>query len=143
MSDAKIIDGKVIAADLRAETAVKVEDFKNKFNKTPTLAVVLVGEDPASQVYVNTKSKMAKEIGMDVEDHFLDATVSEEILLELIDKLNNDQKVNGILVQLPLPSHIDSRAIIDAIDPVKDADGFHAINVGRNSIGGDLSLIHI
>ena len=81
---------------------------------------------------------MAKEIGMDVEDHFLDATVSEEKLLELIDKLNNDQKVNGILVQLPLPSHIDSRVIIDAIDPVKDADGFHAINVGRNSIGGDL-----
>ena len=73
MSDAKIIDGKVIAADLRAETAIKVEDFKNKFNKTPTLAVVLVGEDPASQVYVNTKSKMAKEIGMDVGDHFLDA----------------------------------------------------------------------
>ena len=138
MSDAKIIDGKVIAADLRAETAIKVRDFKNKFNKTPTLAVVLVGEDPASQVYVNTKSKMAKEIGMDVEDHFLDVTVSEEKLLELIDKLNNDQKVNGILVQLPLPSHIDSRAIIDAIDPVKDADGFHAINVGRNSIGGDL-----
>ena len=137
MSNTKIIDGKVIAADLRAETAIKVEDFKNKFNKTPTLAVVLVGEDPASQVYVNTKSKMAKEIGMDVEDHFLDTTVSEEKLLELIDKLNNDQKVNGILVQLPLPSHIDSRVIIDAIDPVKDADGFHAINVGRNSIGGD------
>ena len=106
MSDAKIIDGKVIAADLRAETAVKVKDFKNKFNRTPTLAVVLVGEDPASQVYVNTKSKMAKEIGMDVEDHFLDVTVPEEKLLELIDKLNNDQKVNGILVQLPLPSHL-------------------------------------
>ena len=138
MSDTKIIDGKIIAADLRAETAVKVDDFKNKFSKTPTLAVVLVGEDPASQVYVNTKSKMAKEIGMDVEDHFLDTTVSEEKLLELIDKLNSDQKVNGILVQLPLPAHIDSRAIIDAIDPVKDADGFHAINVGRNSIGGDL-----
>jgi methylenetetrahydrofolate dehydrogenase (NADP+)/methenyltetrahydrofolate cyclohydrolase len=81
---------------------------------------------------------MAKEIGMDVDDYFLDVTVSEEKLLELIDKLNNDQKVNGILVQLPLPSHIDSRVIIDAIDPVKDADGFHAINVGRNSIGGDL-----
>ena len=84
MSDTKIIDGKVIAADLRAETAIKVKDFKNKFNKTPTLAVVLVGEDPASQVYVNTKSKMAKEIGMDVEDHFFDTTVSEKNLLELI-----------------------------------------------------------
>jgi 5,10-methylene-tetrahydrofolate dehydrogenase/Methenyl tetrahydrofolate cyclohydrolase len=135
---AKVIDGKLIAAELRAETAVKVENFKKEFSKVPTLAVVLVGEDPASQVYVSTKSKMAKEIGMDVEDHYLDATVSEEKLLEVVNMLNNDQKVNGILVQLPLPSHIDSRLIIDAIDPIKDADGFHAINVGRNSIGGDL-----
>ena len=135
---AKVIDGKLIAAELRAETAVKVENFKKEFSKVPTLAVVLVGEDPASQVYVSTKSKMAKEIGMDVEDHYLDATVSEEKLLEVVSMLNNDQKVNGILVQLPLPSHIDSRLIIDAIDPIKDADGFHAINVGRNSIGGDL-----
>ena len=99
---------------------------------------MLVGEDPASQVYVSTKSKMAKEIGMDVEDHYLDATISEEKLLEVVNMLNNDQKVNGILVQLPLPSHIDSRLIIDAIDPIKDADGFHAVNVGRNSIGGEL-----
>ena len=135
---AKVIDGKLIAAELRAETAVKIENFKKEFSKVPTLAVVLVGEDPASQVYVSTKSKMAKEIGMDVEDHYLDATVSEEKLLEVVNMLNNDQKVNGILVQLPLPSHIDSRLIIDAIDPIKDADGFHAINVGRNSIGGDL-----
>ncbi|MDC3154983.1 bifunctional methylenetetrahydrofolate dehydrogenase/methenyltetrahydrofolate cyclohydrolase FolD [Pelagibacteraceae bacterium] len=135
---AKVIDGKLIAAELRAETAVKVENFKKEFSKVPTLAVVLVGEDPASQVYVSTKSKMAKEIGMDVEDHYLDLTVSEEKLLEVVNMLNNDQKVNGILVQLPLPSHINSRRIIDAIDPIKDADGFHAINVGRNSIGGDL-----
>ena len=135
---AKVIDGKLIAAELRAETAVKIENFKKEFSKVPTLAVVLVGEDPASQVYVSTKSKMAKEIGMDVEDHYLDATISEEKLLEVVNMLNNDQKVNGILVQLPLPSHIDSRLIIDAIDPIKDADGFHAINVGRNSIGGDL-----
>ena len=135
---AKVIDGKLIAAELRAETALKVENFKKEFSKVPTLAVVLVGEDPASQVYVSTKSKMAKEIGMDVEDHYLDVTVSEEKLLEVVNMLNNDQKVNGILVQLPLPSHIDSRLIIDAIDPIKDADGFHAINVGRNSIGGDL-----
>ena len=135
---AKVIDGKLIASELRAETAVKVENFKKEFSKVPTLAVVLVGEDPASQVYVSTKSKMAKEIGMDVEDHYLDVTVSEEKLLEVVNMLNNDQKVNGILVQLPLPSHIDSRLIIDAIDPIKDVDGFHAINVGRNSIGGDL-----
>ena len=135
---AKVIDGKLIAAELRAETAVKIENFKKEFSKVPTLAVVLVGEDPASQVYVSTKAKMAKEIGMDVEDHYLDATISEEKLLEVVNMLNNDQKVNGILVQLPLPSHIDSRLIIDAIDPIKDADGFHAVNVGRNSIGGEL-----
>ena len=135
---AKVIDGKRIAAELRAETAVKIENFKKEFSKVPTLAVVLVGEDPASQVYVSTKSKMAKEIGMDVEDHYLDAKISEEKLLEVVNMLNNDQKVNGILVQLPLPSHIDSRLIIDAIDPIKDADGFHAVNVGRNSIGGEL-----
>ena len=138
MDENKLIDGKKIAADLRAETAVKVEAFKKDFNKVPTLAVVLVGEDPASQVYVKTKTKMAKEIGMDVEDHFLDTNVVETDLLKLIDDLNKDDKVNGILVQLPLPSHLDSRAIIDSIDPIKDADGFHAVNVGRNSIGGDL-----
>ena len=138
MIEKKIIDGKAIAAELRAETALRIKEFKKNYDKTPTLAVVLVGEDPASQVYVNTKSKMAKEIGMDVEDHFLDVSISEEKLLKLIIELNDNQKVNGILVQLPLPSHIDSRMIIDAIDPIKDADGFHAINVGRNSIGGDL-----
>ncbi len=138
MSDTKVIDGKQIAADLRLETKERVSDFQSKFNKVPTLAVVLVGEDPASQVYVNTKTKMAKEIGMDVEDHFLEKTVSEKELLSLIEQLNKNEKVNGILVQLPLPEHMDSRLIIDAIDPIKDADGFHAINVGRNSIGGDL-----
>ena len=138
MSDTKVIDGKQIAADLRLETKERVSDFQSKYNKVPTLAVVLVGEDPASQVYVNTKTKMAKEIGMDVEDHFLEKTVSEKELLSLIDQLNKNEKVNGILVQLPLPEHMDSRLIIDAIDPIKDADGFHAINVGRNSIGGDL-----
>ena len=138
MSDTKVIDGKQIAADLRLETKARVSDFQSKYNKVPTLAVVLVGEDPASQVYVNTKTKMAKEIGMDVEDHFLEKTVSEDELLSLIDQLNKTEKVNGILVQLPLPEHMDSRLIIDAIDPIKDADGFHAVNVGRNSIGGDL-----
>ena len=138
MSETKVIDGKQIAADLRLETKERVSDFQSKYNKAPTLAVVLVGEDPASQVYVNTKTKMAKEIGMDVEDHFLEKTVLEKELLSLIDQLNKNEKVNGILVQLPLPEHMDSRLIIDAIDPIKDADGFHAINVGRNSIGGDL-----
>ena len=156
MPETRIIDGKQIAADLRADTKKRVEEFQSKYNKVPTLAVVLVGEDPASQVYVNTKTKMAKEIGMNVEDHFLENTVSEKELLSVVEQLNINENVNGILVQLPLPDHMDSRLIIDAIDPIKDADGFHAINVGRNSIGGDLlkktftpctplglSLIHI
>ena len=135
---ATIIDGKIIAAEVRAETKQEVEKFVGLYKTNPCLAVVLVGENPASQVYVRTKSKMAKEIGMDVEDHIKDKDISEKELIDLIDQLNNDKKVNGILVQLPLPDHIDSRVIIDAIDPIKDADGFHALNVGRNSIGGDL-----
>ena len=135
---AKIIDGKQIAAQLRLDTKELVTKYISEYNKAPTLAVVLVGEDPASQVYVKTKTKMAKEIGMNVEDHFLETTVSESELLKVIHKLNSNDDVNGILVQLPLPQSIDSRVIIDAIDPAKDADGFHAINVGRNSIGGDL-----
>ena len=135
---ATIIDGKIIAAEVRAETKQEVEKFVGLYQTNPCLAVVLVGENPASQVYVRTKSKMAKEIGMDVEDHIKDTNISEQELIDLINQLNNDKKVNGILVQLPLPDHIDSRVIIDAIDPIKDADGFHALNVGRNSIGGDL-----
>ena len=135
---AKTIDGKQIAAQLRLDTKELVTKYISEYNKAPTLAVVLVGEDPASQVYVKTKTKMAKEIGMNVEDHFLETTVCESELLKVIHKLNSNDDVNGILVQLPLPQSIDSRVIIDAIDPAKDADGFHAINVGRNSIGGDL-----
>ena len=135
---ATIIDGKIIAAEVRAEAKLEVEKFVGLYKTNPCLAVVLVGENPASQVYVRTKSKMAKEIGMDVEDHIKDTNISEQELIDLINQLNNDKKVNGILVQLPLPDHIDSRVIIDAIDPIKDADGFHALNVGRNSIGGDL-----
>ena len=135
---ATIIDGKIIAAEVRAEAKQEVEKFVGLYNTNPCLAVVLVGENPASQVYVRTKSKMAKETGMDVEDHIKDTNISEQELIDLINQLNNDKKVNGILVQLPLPDHIDSRVIIDAIDPIKDADGFHALNVGRNSIGGDL-----
>ena len=135
---ATIIDGKIIAAEVRAEAQVEVKKFVELYKTNPCLAVVLVGENPASQVYVRTKSKMAKEIGMDVEDHIKDIDISEKELIDLINQLNNNDKVNGILVQLPLPDHIDSRVIIDAIDPIKDADGFHALNVGRNSIGGDL-----
>ena len=135
---ASIIDGKIISAEVRAEAKLEVARFVDLYKTTPCLAVVLVGENPASQVYVRTKSKMAKEIGMEVEDHIKTEDISETELIEIINQLNNDKKVNGILVQLPLPPHIDSRVIIDAIDPMKDADGFHALNVGRNSIGGDL-----
>ena len=135
---ASIIDGKIISAEVRAEAKLEVARFFDLYKTTPCLAVVLVGENPASQVYVRTKSKMAKEIGMEVEDHIKTEDISETELIEIINQLNNDKKVNGILVQLPLPPHIDSRVIIDAIDPMKDADGFHALNVGRNSIGGDL-----
>ena len=135
---ATIIDGKIIAAEVRAEAQIEVKKFVELYKTNPCLAVVLVVENPASQVYVRTKSKMAKEIGMDVEDHIKDIDISEKELIDLINQLNNNDKVNGILVQLPLPDHIDSRVIIDAIDPIKDADGFHALNVGRNSIGGDL-----
>ena len=135
---ATIIDGKIIAAEVRAGAQIEVKKFVELYKTNPCLAVVLVGENPASQVYVRTKSKMAKEIGMDVEDHIKDINISEKELIDLINQLNNNDKVNGILVQLPLPDHIDSRVIIDAIDPIKDADGFHALNVGRNSIGGDL-----
>ena len=135
---ATIIDGKIIAAEVRAEAQIEVKKFVELYKTKPCLAVVLVGENPASQVYVRTKSKMAKEIGMDVEDHIKNIDISEKELIDLINQLNNNDKINGILVQLPLPDHIDSRVIIDAIDPIKDADGFHALNVGRNSIGGDL-----
>ena len=135
---ASIIDGKIISAEVRAEAKLEVARFVDLYKTSPCLAVVLVGENPASQVYVRTKSKMAKEIGMEVEDHIKTEDISETELIEIINQLNNDKKVNGILVQLPLPPHIDSRVIIDAIDPMKDADGFHALNVGRNSIGGDL-----
>jgi len=135
---ASIIDGKIISAEVRAEAKLEVARFFDLYKTSPCLAVVLVGENPASQVYVRTKSKMAKEIGMEVEDHIKTEDISETELIEIINQLNNDKKVNGILVQLPLPPHIDSRVIIDAIDPMKDADGFHALNVGRNSIGGDL-----
>ena len=135
---ASIINGKIISAEVRAEAKLEVARFVDLYKTSPCLAVVLVGENPASQVYVRTKSKMAKEIGMEVEDHIKTEDISEIELIEIINQLNNDKKVNGILVQLPLPPHIDSRVIIDAIDPMKDADGFHALNVGRNSIGGDL-----
>ena len=132
---AKILDGKAIAKQIQAETKQKVADFVAAGNPQPTLAAVLVGEDPASQVYVRSKGKMTTEVGMASFEHKLSADTSEADLLALIDRLNNDAQVNGILVQLPLPDHLDSDLVINSIDPSKDVDGFHISNVGLLGTG--------
>lgn len=131
---ARIIDGKAIAASVRARIAGQVEELKDK-GITPGLAVVLVGEDPASKVYVGMKKKMCLELGMYSADYELPADTSEAGLLELIATLNADDRIHGILVQLPLPDHIDTDKVLEAISPDKDADGFHPYNVGRLAIG--------
>src|ERR1700761_874695 len=131
MPDAKIIDGKAFAAGLRARVAEGVAALAAEKIARPGLATVLVGADPASEVYVRSKGKTAAEIGMASFDHRLPAETTEAQLLELIGRLNKDAAVNGILVQMPLPAHIDSAHILRAIDPAKDVDGFHPVNVGR------------
>ncbi len=135
-NDPKIIDGKAFAAGLRARIAEIVAGLKQQHDLTPGLAVVLVGEDPASQVYVRSKGKQTQETGMNSFEHKLPAETAQADLLALIDKLNNDPAVHGILVQLPLPKQIDEQSVIDAIDPAKDVDGFHVINAGRLATGG-------
>ena len=129
-AQASIIDGKAFAEILRKNVAVGARAFREKRGRAPGLAVVLVGSDPASQVYVKTKMKKALESGIESFPHLLESDTSETDLLNLIDKLNNDRYVHGILVQLPLPAHIDESKVIAAIDPAKDVDGFHPINVG-------------
>ena len=136
MAEATIIDGKAFAANLRAEIAQKVSALKEGGGPPPGLAVVLVGENPASQIYTRNKAKQTVEAGMQSFKHDLSAETSQEELLALVDKLNHDQAVHGILVQLPLPSRIDPNAVIDAIDPAKDVDGFNVTNVGRLVTGG-------
>jgi methylenetetrahydrofolate dehydrogenase (NADP+)/methenyltetrahydrofolate cyclohydrolase len=131
----KIIDGKNIAASLRTRIAIEVARLKTAHGVTPGLAVVLVGADPASEVYVRNKTKAVTEAGMNAVDRHLPATVSEVDLLTLIAALNADPTVNGILVQLPLPKHIDAQKVIHAIAPDKDVDGFHPLNVGRHASG--------
>ena len=131
---AKLIDGKAFAADLRSRIAAQVTAMKTR-GITPGLAVVLVGEDPASQVYVRSKGKMTHEVGMNSWEHRLPAETAQTDLLALIARLNADPAVNGILVQLPLPRHMDEAAVINAIDPAKDVDGFHILNVGRLATG--------
>ncbi|MCG3267989.1 bifunctional methylenetetrahydrofolate dehydrogenase/methenyltetrahydrofolate cyclohydrolase FolD [Yoonia sp. I 8.24] len=132
---ATVIDGKAFAATVRTKVAEHVTRLKEVHGITPGLAVVLLGEDPASQVYVRSKGKMTVEVGMNSFEHKLDAQTSEEDLLALIAKLNADQDVHGILVQLPLPGHLDSDLVINSIDPAKDVDGFHISNVGLLGTG--------
>lgn len=138
MADATIIDGKASAADLRRTVGAKTAALTAATAVIPGLAVVLVGDDPASQVYVRNKSRAAHETGMRSFDHRLPADTPQEDLLALIDRLNHDPLVHGILVQLPLPKQIDSATVLAAIDPAKDVDGFHLVNVGRLGTGAPL-----
>lgn len=131
MAQAQIIDGKAFAAGLRARVAEDVAKMKALHRIQPGLAVVLVGEDPASQVYVRSKGEQTKEAGMHSEEHRLPASTSQADLLHLVSKLNADPNVHGILVQLPLPGHLDSAPIIAAINPDKDVDGLTVTNAGR------------
>ncbi len=132
---AQIIDGKAFAAKVRGQVADHVARLKSDHGITPGLAVVLVGEDPASQVYVRSKGKMTIEVGMNSYEHKLDPDTSEADLLALIAQLNTDPEVHGILVQLPLPKHLDEDLVINSIDPAKDVDGFHISNVGLLGTG--------
>ena len=134
---AEIIDGKAFAAGLRARVAEMVPAFRAKAGRVPGLAVVLVGEDPASAVYVRSKGKQTREAGMESFEHKLPAETSQEALIALVDRLNADPAVDGILVQLPLPRHIDEQAVLVRIDPDKDVDGFHPVNAGRLATGID------
>ena len=137
MTEAKRIDGKAFAEGLRGRVAAKVAKLKDSHGITPGLAVVLVGEDPASQVYVRNKGQQTKEAGMNSFEFKMADDTSEADLLAKVEELNGDDSVHGILVQLPLPKHIDEAKVINAIDPDKDVDGFHVINSGRLATGQD------
>ncbi|MDQ2102698.1 bifunctional methylenetetrahydrofolate dehydrogenase/methenyltetrahydrofolate cyclohydrolase FolD [Azospirillum isscasi] len=141
MAEAKIIDGKAFAAGLRARVAEGVAALKASHGVTPGLAVVLVGEDPASQVYVRSKEKALADLGMNSFDHHEPADLGEAELLALIDRLNADPAVHGILVQLPLPRHIDTQKVLARIVPEKDADGFHVVNAGLLATGSPGAIV--
>jgi methylenetetrahydrofolate dehydrogenase (NADP+)/methenyltetrahydrofolate cyclohydrolase len=132
---AAIIDGKAFAEGLRARVAAAVPAFAAQAGRAPGLAVVLVGEDPPSRVYVRAKGKATIAAGMESFEHLLDDDTTQESLLALVGTLNEDERVDGILVQLPLPGQIDEKAVIDALDPAKDVDGFHIDNVGKLAVG--------
>jgi methylenetetrahydrofolate dehydrogenase (NADP+)/methenyltetrahydrofolate cyclohydrolase len=133
---AALIDGNAVSAALREGLAERIAKMKDIGGPSPGLAVVLVGADPASQVYVKSKHKRATEIGMNSFEHFLPEDSTEESLLALVDALNGDPSVHGILVQLPLPKQIDADRVLERIDPAKEVDGFHPVNVGRLATGG-------
>ena len=130
-----IINGKKIAAELREELKKKIIEFKEIYKSVPSLTVILIGEDPASKIYVKNKEKYAKDIGINSEVIKYPNSIDEKTVLDKISKLNKDKKISGILVQLPLPKHINKKKIIDAILPDKDVDGFHPVNVGNLSSG--------
>ncbi len=132
---AKLIDGKAVAAEVRAEIAKEVADLQDTDGITPGLAVVIVGDDPASRTYVNNKKKACAEVGIYSEEYALPAETSQQELLDLVSRLNKKQDIDGILVQLPLPKGLNEKAVIEAIDPGKDVDAFHESNVGRIMIG--------
>ncbi len=132
---AQLIDGKAVAARVRSEVKARVDRLKREHGLTPGLAVVRVGEDPASKVYVNGKKKAAEEVGFHSWEHHPGADISQEALLALVHQLNEDPAVHGILVQLPLPRHIDPDVIIAAVKPEKDVDGFHPLNAGNLLLG--------
>ncbi len=135
MPDAKRIDGKVLAERLRDAVADQVRTLKDLHGLTPGLAVVLVGNDPASEIYVRNKNKMTTQAGMKSFEHKLPAETTQKELLTLVEGLNSDPDVHGILVQLPLPEHIDEQAVLATIDPAKDVDGFHVVNAGKLATG--------
>ena len=137
MAEAKRIDGKMLAERLRDKVAEQVRALKDLHGLTPGLAVVLVGNDPASEIYVRNKHKMTTHAGMKSFEHKLPAETTQKELLTLIEGLNSDPDVHGILVQLPLPDHIDEQAVLAAIDPAKDVDGFHVVNAGKLATGAD------
>lgn len=134
---AEIIDGKAFAAQLREKVAAHVPDFVEAAGRKPGLAVVLVGDDPASQVYVGSKGKATVAAGMESFEHRLPDTTTQDELIAVVERLKADEAVDGILVQLPLPDHVDDKAVIAAIDPAKDVDGFHVVNAGRLAVGED------
>jgi len=134
---ASIIDGKAVAKEVQQQIKQEVEGLERRWSLAPGLAVVLVGDDPASHIYVRNKEKACKEVGIKSFEHFLPSTVSERDLLALVHQLNKDKNVHGILVQLPLPPHIRAEKILEAISPQKDIDGFHPVSQGMLVLGGD------